>query len=156
MARSALRAVLGLATAFVAFAVAAILYLAIDRPNGGLADPRDLRLVTTGREVYAAFCASCHGKHLEGEPNWQTPLADGRMPAPPHDETGHTWHHSDELLFNITRDGMGAHALGPYESNMPSFGEILTDKEIWAVIAFIKSRWPSEQLRYQQSMSRRR
>jgi mono/diheme cytochrome c family protein len=139
MARSALRSLPGLATAFVAFAVAAILYLATDRPNGGLADPRDLRLVTTGREVYAAFCASCHGKHLEGEPNWQTPLADGRMPAPPHDETGHTWHHSDELLFN-----------------MPSFGEILTDKEIWAVIAFIKSRWPSEQLRHQQSISRRR
>ncbi|MCW5719495.1 MAG: cytochrome c, partial [Bauldia sp.] len=56
----------------------------------------DLR---AGQTLYLANCASCHGVDLEGQPNWQTPLADGRFPAPPHDETGHTWHHSDAQLF---------------------------------------------------------
>jgi mono/diheme cytochrome c family protein len=27
---------------------------------------------------------------------------------------------------------------------MPAFGDRLGDREIWAVLAFIKSRWPAE------------
>ena len=27
------------------------------------------------------------------------------LPAPPHNETGHTWHHPDEMLFAITKYG---------------------------------------------------
>ena len=27
---------------------------------------------------------------------------------------------------------------------MPAFGQTLSDAEIWAVLAFIKSRWPEE------------
>src|ERR671913_307202 len=63
------------------------------------ANPQNPRAVALGREVYAARCASCHGANLEGAPNWQTPLPAGGMPAPPHDPSGHTWHHNDESLF---------------------------------------------------------
>ncbi len=94
-----------------------------------------------GERVYSEHCAACHGKNLEGQPDWQSRRSDGRLPAPPHDETGHTWHHADEVLFRITKDGVAALVPG-YESDMPAYADLLTDDEIWAVLAFIKSRWP--------------
>ena len=69
------------------------------------ADASNPELVALGAAVYVEHCASCHGERLEGEPNWRRRKADGTLPAPPHDATGHTWHHSDDLLFRLTRDG---------------------------------------------------
>ena len=98
--------------------------------------------IALGRSLYADHCASCHGADLEGQPNWRKRRPNGRMPAPPHDATGHTWHHSDEALFRVTKEGSAAVVGGGYESDMPGFGEIMTDAEIRAVLAFIKSSWP--------------
>lgn len=61
--------------------------------------PDDLKVVDLGKKVYDANCASCHGVKLEGEENWRERGPDGLLPAPPHDETGHTWHHPDALLL---------------------------------------------------------
>jgi mono/diheme cytochrome c family protein len=108
------------------------------------ADPADREQVARGRLVYDNHCASCHGRDLEGQPRWRERLPNGRLPAPPHDESGHTWHHPDRVLFEITRDGVAAHAPKGYESDMPGFGTALSDAEIWAVLAYIKSRWPQE------------
>ena len=64
------------------------------------------------------------------------------MPAPPHDETGHTWHHSDDILFGITKIGVTPpYAPSGYQSDMPGFGGKLTDQQIWDALAYIKSRW---------------
>jgi mono/diheme cytochrome c family protein len=60
------------------------------------------KFVARGKVVYKEHCASCHGANLEGQPNWRHRLPNGRMPAPPHDPTGHTWHHSDKQLFEMT------------------------------------------------------
>jgi mono/diheme cytochrome c family protein len=95
-----------------------------------------------GRSLYAEHCASCHGANLEGQPNWRKRLPNGRMPAPPHDASGHTWHHPDEALFRVTKEGSAAVAGGGYESDMPGFGDVMTDDEIRAVLTFIKSIWP--------------
>jgi len=100
--------------------------------------------ITLGQKIYSEYCASCHGANLEGQPNWKRRLENGRMPAPPHDESGHTWHHSDQDLFAITKRGVGGVVPG-YESDMLAFGEILSDEEIVAVLAFIKSTWPERQ-----------
>jgi mono/diheme cytochrome c family protein len=107
------------------------------------ADPADTRQVALGETVYRQHCASCHGARLEGQPDWRTRKPDGKLPAPPHDETGHTWHHSDEQLFGLTRLGLKP-PLAPesYQSDMPAFDGVLTDAQIWAVLAFIKSTWP--------------
>ncbi|WP_455221161.1 c-type cytochrome [Kaarinaea lacus] len=108
------------------------------------------KLIEKGRTVYASHCASCHGIDLEGQPDWKNRNERGRLPAPPHDETGHTWHHSDQLIFELTKYGMvPPNILEGYESDMPGFEHILSDKEIWAVINFIKSRWPAEILEMQ-------
>lgn len=104
--------------------------------------------IAAGAELYAQSCATCHGAELEGQPNWRSPGADGLMPAPPHDESGHTWHHADSVLFNYTQLG-GSAALAlqglEFDSGMPAFGDSLTDAQIWNIIAFIQSTWPERQ-----------
>lgn len=126
-------------------AVAAWAWLSLAGADGASrADAEDAELVARGRQVYAAQCASCHGATLAGEPDWRTRNADGTLPAPPHDETGHTWHHPDQQLFDITKYGVERFAPPGYKSNMPGFENILSDREIWAVLAYIKSRWPEE------------
>ncbi|MCZ4304333.1 cytochrome c [Zoogloeaceae bacterium G21618-S1] len=101
--------------------------------------------LTQGATLYAAQCASCHGANGEGQPNWRERKADGRLPAPPHDASGHTWHHPMEMLFQMTRDGI-VPPLAPegYQSDMPAFGKTLSDDEIRAVLAYIEHQWPDE------------
>lgn len=125
-------------------------------PGGFQIDPRDTRLVAYGRALYVSHCAACHGQKLEGQPNWRERREDGRLPAPPHDESGHTWHHPDAVLFDITRNGMvpGRTAPEGYASDMPAYAGILTDEEIIAVLAYIKSTWPPENLEMQQEVNR--
>ena len=103
-----------------------------------------------GQALYLEYCASCHGANLEGQPNWMQRLPNGRLPAPPHDETGHTWHHSDEQLLRIVRDGLPAIAPG-YETDMPAFRGTLRDQEIVAILDYIKQTWPDRERDIQQS-----
>lgn len=119
--------------------------------RGGTSGPGAAALAK-GRDLYLQYCASCHGENLEGQPNWQTRLANGRLPAPPHDASGHTWHHSDEVLFRIVKEGLDAIAPG-YESDMPAFGDVLSDTEIEAILAYIKSTWPERERGYQRLQS---
>lgn len=105
-------------------------------------DPAQLAL---GQAVYAQHCAVCHGVKLEGQPNWRSKLPSGRMPAPPHDDSGHTWHHADDVLLGITKHGLVAPYAPPgYESDMPAFAGKLSDHEIRAVLAYIASHWSDE------------
>lgn len=111
------------------------------------ADPRDAALVARGAPVYARECAVCHGAKLQGQPDWRTRRADGKLPAPPHDESGHTWHHPDAVLFAITKHGLvPPYAPKGYASDMPAYAGKLSDGEIWAVLAFIKSQWTSREV----------
>ena len=119
------------------------------------ADSADAGLVTLGREIYAGNCAECHGGNLEGQPNWRFRLPGGALPAPPHDATGHTWHHPDRLLFAITKCGGGHAAPKNFISAMPGFGDTLSDREILASLAYIKSRWPAPIRRRQDRASKR-
>ena len=103
-----------------------------------------------GRQLYFDNCASCHGEQLEGRPNWMMRLPDGRLPAPPHNASGHTWHHSDQQLLRIVKEGLASIAPG-YETNMPIFGEVLEDAEIAAILDYIKSTWPEREREFQKA-----
>ncbi|MBC7906970.1 MAG: cytochrome c [Rhodospirillaceae bacterium] len=107
-----------------------------------------------GAKVYAAHCAECHGANLEGEPAWQTRKPNGELPAPPQDASGHTWHHPDAQLFAITKHGMARFAPPDYKTAMPAFIGKLSDHEIRAVIAYIKSTWPEDIRKRQDSLNR--
>lgn len=113
-----------------------------------LGEPVSAAELALGQQLYATKCASCHGAQLEGQPDWKRRLENGRMPAPPHDATGHSWHHADRQLFTITKLGVGAVVPG-YESDMPAFEGVLTDAEIAATLAWIKSTWPARQRGFQ-------
>ena len=107
-----------------------------------IADADDPVALMHGRRIYSSHCASCHGRYLQGQPLWQ--LVDdyaGRR-APAHDETGHTWQHSDEDIFDMTKYGRFASAPPRRISYMPAFSDQLSDRDILAVMAFIKARWP--------------
>lgn len=103
--------------------------------------PDNVETVTAGKAAYNANCASCHGANLEGQANWRQRAPSGRLPAPPHDETGHTWHHADKVLFNLTKYGPQFVAGPNYESDMPAFDGVLSDDEIIAALSYIKSTW---------------
>lgn len=124
------------------------------RPLAERATPEQLAL---GRKIYDTHCAACHGKNLEGEPNWRERKPTGRLPAPPHDDSGHTWHHPDAVLFGITKEGLvpGRYAPPGYQSDMPGFGGALSDDEIWAVLAYIASRWSARAQAHQAMVTRR-
>ena len=131
-----------------------IFFLKDDQPNTiGFADNQIVvtdDFVERGQAIYSTHCASCHGINGEG----QVPAAPlqpdetGRFPAPPHDETGHTWHHDDDLLFNYVKNG----GLGNPDMfyPMPAFGDRLSDDDIWATLAYIKTMWTDEQRTTQQ------
>lgn len=136
---------IGLLAAAFMFLVGAIL-VALFQDGTTPADPANAQQVARGQNIYSKHCAACHGMNLEGQPNWEKRLPNGRMPAPPHDASGHTWHHPDSVLFGITKYGLvpGKYAPPKYESDMPAFGIQLPDEDIWAVLAYIKSAWPDK------------
>lgn len=137
----------------LALLIAALTLSACDRlrPRTG-PDLRtdDPQVLARGQAIYRAQCAACHGAHLEGQPNWRERGSDGRLPAPPHDASGHTWHHPDQVLFDIVKYGVAKAAhLKNYDSAMPAYGGTLSDAEIIAVLSWIRSQWP-ERIRKQQ------
>ena len=109
----------------------------------------DQEFVNQGKKVYQTHCAVCHGINLEGQQGWNKIDGKNNILAPPHDETGHTWHHSDKELFFLTKYG-GSGKVGGI-SAMPGYEKILSDKEIISVLSFIKSTWPIDiRLRHDQ------
>ena len=101
--------------------------------------------IAAGEALYGDYCASCHGANIEGQEDWRSPGTDGRLPAPPHDDTGHTWHHPDSVLFAYTKLG-GKAALEAqgisFDSGMPGFGDQLSDQQIRDILGYIRSTWP--------------
>jgi|UniRef100_UPI004048C3E9 S-disulfanyl-L-cysteine oxidoreductase SoxD len=108
-----------------------------------------------GKLLYGTFCAFCHGAKMEGQPNWRSRMANGRLPAPPHNITGHTWHHPDAQLLSMIKDGFVPGVTAPigYESNMPAFGAALSDIQIKTILAYIKTYWPDDALDAQREIS---
>ncbi|RII82835.1 cytochrome c [Neopusillimonas maritima] len=104
--------------------------------------------IQQGRQVYEQSCAVCHGWQGEGAAVWQQPDEKGEMPAPPHDETGHTWRHSDAMLFKMIAKGWRHPFNETDRLTMPAFEDELTDREIRAVIEYLKTLWTNEQRDY--------
>lgn len=115
------------------------------------------RDIANGQALYATQCSACHGPNLEGQPNWRVPGDDGVLPAPPHDRTGHTWHHDNQLLFDYTYLGgqtaLEARGITGFNSGMMGVQGILTEDEVWDILAFIRSTWPEEVQDIQASMN---
>jgi len=138
---------------------AAAIFYSTMRPSGpAFIDPADQTLVMQGKVIYANNCAACHGASLQGQPNWRERMPSGKLPAPPHDKMGHTWHHPDSMLVDMVKNGLvpGKTAPAGYVSDMPAYRDILSDQEIIAVLAYIKSSWPPKVLEAQKEVTLQR
>ncbi|MHB8732081.1 MAG: c-type cytochrome [bacterium] len=117
--------------------------------------PLDPAQIARGRQVYVQHCARCHGTNAEGAPAWQVPDARGDMPAPPHDDHGHTWRHSDAQLTEVIRNGLRDPFNTTPELTMPPFRTQLTDAQARDVLVYFKSLWSPEHRRYQEEQNHR-
>ena len=96
----------------------------------------DAATLAQGETVYVQNCASCHGEYLEGG-------FANNVPAPSHLDDGHTWHHSDEWLLNVIRNG------GNVGNSMPAYKDVLSEEEMVALLDYIKSHWSERTLQSQ-------
>ena len=133
-------------------------YISLPPADGDLAMPDLTVAAKNGKQSYAEHCAACHGANLEGAADWRSAGADGILPAPPHDDSGHTWHHTDEFLFAYvwlggeeTQRRMG---ISDPKSAMPGFRDSLTQADVVHILSFIKSRWSERSRTYQQKITR--
>lgn len=134
---------------------AGVWVLALTMANSAEAASGQARAVEMGKRVYETQCASCHGAHAEGAPNWREPDANGEMPAPPHDAQGHTWKHGDGMLYRIVHDGWRDAFNKSPRLTMPPFRDKLSPAETRAVIEYLKTLWTPEQRRFQRDESRK-
>lgn len=111
--------------------------------------------LAAGRGVYESACASCHGARGEGAADWQGPDANGEMPAPPHDASGHTWRHSDAMLYRIVQQGWRDPFNKTQRLTMPAFKGQLTREQTIGVIDYLKALWKPEQRQVQAEESRK-
>jgi mono/diheme cytochrome c family protein len=118
----------------------------VSKPTTGSGQETE-QVTFDGRQLFADNCAVCHGTAGEGQADWKQRNPDGSLRAPAHDPTGHTWHHTDGLLFRIVRDG-GLPNLG-VTSGMPAFGETLSPAQIVAVIDYLKTLWGLDERDFQ-------
>ena len=119
-------------------AVFAALVTTLAACSGGDADAYPIRptqeFVTRGKPIYDLRCSSCHG-----DVRTRPPLAS----APTHQADGHTWHHPDRLLVEWVLDGV------PLAKTMPKWRGQLSEEDTRAVIAYIKTFWPTNVLEQQ-------
>ena len=123
---------------------------ALAAPANRAERPSETTQLALGRERYLEHCASCHGERGEGQPDWKVAGPDGALPAPPHDASGHTWHHADAQLLEIIAKGGTVYMP---ESKMPGFADRLDADEMQAVLAYLKSMWGPRELEFQAEVS---
>ena len=135
-------------TAIAGLVGATLLVSACGRGEEG-SPPPDPDVMALGRPIYGQYCASCHGPAGEGQPDWEVPNDLGELPAPPHDSTGHTWKHSDAMLYHIVLQGWRDPFNKTDRLTMPAFEEVLTPTQIRAVTTYLKTLWTPEQQQFQ-------
>lgn len=143
---------LWLCIALIFLLLSLIVFWPVDSNSNGIRlKHKDSSLVAQGKAIYSMHCASCHGSNLEGQPDWKQLGKDGLWPAPPHDDSGHTWHHSDNHLINTVKKGVVRR--NGMASKMPAFEEVLTEDEIIAVLSFIKQHWSPQNQAAQEALT---
>ncbi len=100
-------------------------------PNAVL-DTANVAMVERGEAIYVAQCLSCHGTDLRGD----GPAGEGMDPPPADFSAPHTMVHSvDDLIYWVRNGKQG--------TDMPGFGNVLSDQEIRDVLTYIAAEQQS-------------
>lgn len=106
-----------------------------------------------GHTLYDQHCAYCHGKDLGGQPGWDGSFPNGKRPALPLDGRGPIARLSDRDLFDLVKFGGQPFSPAGYVNQMPGYTGQLADADIWAILAYLKSRWSPETLARQKEIT---
>lgn len=148
------RAGLWIGLAAVALCVIVVGIIAAQRPKEqSLAAASNKAQVDLGQLTYQQNCMSCHGTKLKGKANWE--LAPGEKPGIPLNADGITWHLSDTHLFQAIKDGVRVRGAESKRIHDDKVGAVLTDKQVWALIAYFKTTWTARQVESQKETSLR-
>jgi protein SCO1/2 len=101
--------------------------------------------VQGGQWLYEHHCAQCHGANLEGNPAWETELADGSHLPPPLNNAGKIWKFPESELIELVKSGRNLDKA----IHMPSFKGKLSDWEIHFILQYAASKWDVDQRNYQ-------
>ena len=122
------------------FLVTTLLIISIAMPQ--LLYANGVGEISDGAELFKKHCAACHGENASGQDpaqpagGWE---AQEIRLAPALNGTAHAWHHPPKLLFDYIQKGSIDKT-----SPMPSFGAVLSDAQIKAIIAYFQSMWPDK------------
>ncbi|MBI4288417.1 MAG: cytochrome c [Chloroflexi bacterium] len=98
-------------------------------------------LIERGAVLYQANCLTCHSGAKGGN------IKD--IP-PPHNGNGHTWHHPDQQLIDITLNGLPLTVPG---QKMPAFKDMLSEEDVQAILAYVKMWWTKDQRAWQATVT---
>lgn len=123
------RGILGILIATSLCLSALVLWLVFRSPEargGHFADADDAAVVAHGRKISWAAARLATAVTYRGSHLWQLRDEYAGRRAPAHDETGHTWQHSDEDPFYMTKYGRFPSLSASAVSFMPAFRGALT------------------------------
>jgi mono/diheme cytochrome c family protein len=90
--------------------------------------PETQQTVVDGREAFSYYCAACHG--LDGQ-NTGVPFAGKMAPSVPSLASNEVQKYTDGQLKWVIDYGI-------WPSGMPGSKEMLSEDEIWSIVAFIR------------------
>ncbi|MFQ5454820.1 MAG: cytochrome c [Nitrospirota bacterium] len=95
--------------------------------------------IKEGKELYHHYCTPCHGSKGRGDGF----NAEFVKPAPTdHTDSEYMGKRSNKKLFKvISKGGRGA----ARAATMPAYGNVLSEKEIWEILAYIRTLHSSSQ-----------
>jgi mono/diheme cytochrome c family protein len=131
------------------FMIATVGFIAVAGSDEKTPPPLPPDSVKAGGTIYQQYCASCHGAHGEGAANWTEPDNNGELPAPPHDSEGHTWKHSDAMIYQMVARGWRDPFNKTKRLSMPAFADMLSAEQIRSVITYLKTLWKPQQRLFQ-------
>ena len=85
-------------------------------------------MIASGKDAFSHYCVACHG--LDGQ-NTGVPFADRMSPPVPSLKSATVQSYTDGQLKWIVENGIAP-------SGMPASKGILTDREIWAIVVYLR------------------
>jgi len=90
--------------------------------------PVTSQTIAAGKEAFSSYCAACHG--LDGK-NTGVPFAERMAPTVPRLCTSEVQQYTDGQLKWVIDNGI-------WPSGMPGSKNMLSEHEVWTIVAFIR------------------